>query len=414
MTPPVPAQTDPTVGLAVVSLLSRRCNLQCHYCNVDAGPHVRDRLDPRLFEAWLSALAELGHIHLAVQLHGGEPLMASPTVEVHAEIARNAVARWPTARLATIGLVTNGILLDRDRAASLRAAGLEVIVSVDGPQRIHDRSRVNAGGRGSHREAMRAVTVLRDLDIVPKLLSVVSTPGDVTDAFDFFRAEGLSHVKINPVRPEGRARPHDDPAVGPMTSSDHPAAMADAYLEIARMSARHNRASPDHAIHEDNVVAIMSKVVGGAATSATWTLLIDDHGSLWAHPGGYGTAHMRLTWGQVPTAALLADVLHLEATAVDRPVRPGRADRLTARQLETMRPCAGCPGPLWCTRFRPVVAPVDGGPVDPDCEWRRQLAIRLRAYWDAAPDEAAWVLPARVEMATDEARASLSTRGVRP
>ncbi len=388
---------EPPVRIAAVFLLSRRCNLRCHYCNVDAGPGVGDRLDPGLFEAWVSALAGLGHIDLGVQLHGGEPLMSSPTVECHAETARQVVDRWPTARLSTIGVVTNGLLLDRHRAVSLRSAGIEVIVSVDGPQHIHDRFRVTGAGRGSHGRAMRAVDVLRDVGVAPRVLSVVSTPADATEALDFFRAEGVAQVRINPVRPEGRA-------AGATSDQADPHAMADAYLEMAMTAARHNRASPTRPIHEHNIVAVMSKVIGGTDAPPTWTLLVDDHGSLWAHPGGYGTDHMRLTDGQVPSAALLADVLQLDAAPAAGPVPRGRTARLHARQLSTMRPCAGCPDPFWCSRFRPVVAPVGGAAFDPDCEWRRQLTRLLRAYWKTAPDEAAWVLPARVEMATGSQR----------
>jgi sulfatase maturation enzyme AslB (radical SAM superfamily) len=378
--PLVTKEVSGRLSLAVVFLISRRCNLQCTYCNVDASPRSRTALDPRQFEAWVRALAELGDLDLGIQLHGGEPLMLDPSVEVLASIARNAVIPYPTSSMAMMGVVTNGIFLDADRARRLIDAGLRVVLSLDGPQRLHDRHRLTASGRGSHRQTMRGLAALRSVDPNPSVIAVISQPSDVAEVIEFFTSEGVSRVKINPIRPEGRGA-----AIRGDTVAGHMVALADAYFEAAKTLAAHNQRRPEQPIYEENIAILMARVIAGETGqpgAASWTLLVDDRGRLWSHPGGYGVEHMALTTGEPPSAEILSRALGVAAKE--------RAERMMLRQRATFRPCAGCVDPLWCSGFRPVV----GGPaVSADCVWRDRLMSRLEAWWHESPSDAISALP---------------------
>jgi sulfatase maturation enzyme AslB (radical SAM superfamily) len=374
------SETSGRLSLAVVFLISRRCNLECTYCNVDASPRVRTSLDPRRFEAWVRGLGELGDIDLGIQLHGGEPLMLDPSVELLASIARNALIPYPTSSMGTMGIVTNGILLDADRARSLLDAGLRVVLSLDGPQQVHDRHRVTASGRGSHRQAMRGLAALRSVDPDPPVIAVTSEPSDLADVIQFFTSEGLSRVKVNPMRPEGRgARIRGDAVAA------HMVALADAYFEAAKTLAAHNQRRPEQPIYEENIAILMARVIAAKAPQtgvASWTLLVDDRGRLWSHPGGYGIEHMALTTGESPSVELLSRALGVTGEE--------RVERVMSRQRATFRPCAGCVDPMWCAGFRPLV----GGPaVSPDCVWRERLMSRLGTLWQESPLDAIAVLP---------------------
>lgn len=410
MTEEVTGPRAPRLCLAVVFLLSRRCNLACGYCNVDAAPRVRGRLDPRLFESWVRTIGELGDLELGIQLHGGEPLVVDPSVELYSSIARNALARTPTSRMGSLGIVTNGLLLDRPRAQSLLDAGFHVVVSVDGSQRIHDRFRLNASGRGSHRHAMRAVGVLRSLDVDPAVIAVVTQPADVLEALQFFIEQEFSSVKINPVRPEGRgaAFPPDDHGA-------HMLAMAAQHFLAAKAIAAHNRRHADHPIYEENILSLMSRIMRLNApfgAGASWTLLVDDTGTLWSHPGGRGVAHMKLTSGGVPSVAVLSRALGLRSGSCGASrVTGDRAAETLARQRATFRPCRGCTDPMWCTRFRPLVVGGAGEAPNPDCLWRERLTQLLSAWWREDPDEASLVVcPRRMPMTVSTVRGSASTQ----
>jgi molybdenum cofactor biosynthesis enzyme MoaA len=369
--------------LAVVFLISRRCNLQCSYCNVEAGPQAKGALEPHTFESWIGTFGELGDVDLGIQLHGGEPLLLDPSVELLASIARNAVVPYSSSAVGKISIVTNGTLLDADRARSLVDAGLHVVVSVDGPQHVHDRHRVTGSGRGTHQQAMRGVDALRSAGADPAVIAVISEPSDVANVLRFFISIGLSRVKINPVRPEGRGttiRGADDAA--------HMLALADAYFNAAKMLAAHNQHA-QQPTYEENIALLLARAIGGGDPQngvASWTLLLDDRGRLWSHPGGYGVEHMALTEGETPSPELLSRVLGI--TGEDRMAH------VTARQRATFMCCAGCIDPMWCTRFRPLV----GGPsVSADCVWRDRLTNRLQAWWRESPSDAIRVLPSRVD-----------------
>ena len=368
------------LSLAVVFLISRRCNLECSYCNVEASPRLGTALGPREFEGWVRALAELGEVDLGLQLHGGEPLLLDPPVELLGSIARNALIPHPTSSLGSLGIVTNGTLLDTDRARSLVDAGIRVVLSVDGPQQVHDRHRVTLTGRGSHRQAMRGLAALRSVDPDPVIIAVISEPADVALAVQFFASEGLSRVKINPIRPEGRGA-----TIRGDAGAAHMVALADAYFEAAVSLSAHNRHRPEQPLYEENIAVLVARVIAGetvVTAGADWTLLVDDRGRLWSHPGGYGVEHMALTRGEQPTADLLSRALGMEG-------KP-RAARMMSRQRETFRACAGCVDPIWCAGFRPIV----GGPsVSLDCVWRERLMSLLETWWQESPLDAIAVLP---------------------
>src|SRR5437773_1767832 len=125
-------------GVLLVFHLSTKCNLECAYCNVDAGPRGhRSVLDPHLLEKWLEAFASLGPSEIAIQLHGGEPLIVDPPVELFAAIARNTLVRFPRTELTDLAIQSNGLALDESRADSLARAGLRINLSIDGPASIH-------------------------------------------------------------------------------------------------------------------------------------------------------------------------------------------------------------------------------------------------------------------------------------
>ena len=102
--------------------ITQRCNLNCIYCG-------KSDCDKKLTELTAEEIVRLVHAFAAcgirkVRVTGGEPLVRRDVVEIVARIAQ-------TPGIETVGLTTNGVLLEQ-YAAPLAKAGLQSVnISLD-------------------------------------------------------------------------------------------------------------------------------------------------------------------------------------------------------------------------------------------------------------------------------------------
>lgn len=134
--------------------LTRRCNLACGHCYLDAvqrRSECGDELDDAEAKSLIAEIAALAPGAMLV-LTGGEPLLRRDLPELVATAAR-------TGLMPVIG--TNGILLDAAAARQLREAGaMGVGISVDSATSgFHDRLR---GQQGAWEGALRGVGAARE------------------------------------------------------------------------------------------------------------------------------------------------------------------------------------------------------------------------------------------------------------
>jgi uncharacterized protein len=135
----MPTSTDHL--LVVLKLVGETCNINCHYCYERRKPYDRSQyLKPEAVERFLVAC---GDRPLAIQLHGGEPLlMKRPRM---AELLRLCRAYPGRTHMA---IQTNGTLLDDEwfDFFDREWPGIEIGVSLDGDEKgnvhrvdFHDR-----------------------------------------------------------------------------------------------------------------------------------------------------------------------------------------------------------------------------------------------------------------------------------
>jgi uncharacterized protein len=126
------------------------CNFRCAYCYESlVGPAMDDETEARLGQ-FVARSAKTGEIKvLDVNWFGGEPLIEWDRLVRLTRVFREAAASAGTAYQA--GLATNGYLLNAARAAALRdELGVRsVVVTLDGPPRVHNRRRVHSSGRAT-------------------------------------------------------------------------------------------------------------------------------------------------------------------------------------------------------------------------------------------------------------------------
>jgi Fe-coproporphyrin III synthase len=126
--PPLP-RVDPITHLPVLILFPHsRCNCRCLMCDIWRDT-TKAELEPAEIARWLAEWRELGVRR--VVLSGGEPLLHSRLWDLCDHL-----------RAADIGItiLSTGLLLERHAAELVKRCD-DVVVSLDGPQPIHDAIR---------------------------------------------------------------------------------------------------------------------------------------------------------------------------------------------------------------------------------------------------------------------------------
>lgn len=136
--------------------LTRACNLQCRMCIQDRKDTEKEKYpwnDPvnqLPLAPWVQLLDQTASFHPLIALTGGEPLLYPQFREFIAGAKK---------RKFVVELVTNGTLLRRE-VEFLVESGVElIIVSIDGPEEVHDRIR---GVPGSFQRSLEGVSALLD------------------------------------------------------------------------------------------------------------------------------------------------------------------------------------------------------------------------------------------------------------
>ncbi len=129
--------------------LTERCNLRCRYC-VYSGHYPTRRTHSGRDMSLETAKTAVEKFLLNstddiyISLYGGEPLLAfglMKEIVTHVKSLTSKKLYW--------NLTTNGTLLDDHVIDFLIKNDFSITVSLDGPQSIHDRYRVDAQGNGS-------------------------------------------------------------------------------------------------------------------------------------------------------------------------------------------------------------------------------------------------------------------------
>ena len=153
------------------------CNLECRYCYYlrKGNLYPKDesfRMGEDLLESYIVQHIEAspGEV-IQFSWHGGEPTVLG--LDYFRRIAALQRKHLPAGRRITNGMQTNGVLLDEEWCRFLAEESFGIGLSIDGPQEMHDRYRLNRGGRPTHKQAMHAWKLLQRYRVPCDLLCVV-------------------------------------------------------------------------------------------------------------------------------------------------------------------------------------------------------------------------------------------------
>lgn len=173
------------------------CCFSCNYCGSKAG-HARDNeLSTDECLGIAEQLADIGCRR--VSLIGGEVFMRPDW--------RN-IASALTNRNVKVSIITNGYLFSENLIADIKDCNIESIaVSLDGPERVHDRHRQ----KGSFKRAMRAIDTLTKHEIPVSIISTLHSENILCldEMFEIIKNKKIFAWQLQACSPMGNASDDD-------------------------------------------------------------------------------------------------------------------------------------------------------------------------------------------------------------
>ncbi|MCW4000391.1 MAG: radical SAM protein [Candidatus Bathyarchaeota archaeon] len=163
--------------------LTHACNLNCKYCYFDASEVMKNEMSSDEFYRLCEEILTISP--KKVVFTGGEPLLRSDLLN----IATYLRSLDPYKR-TLMCLMTNGKLIDEEKAGCIAQVFDEVRVSIDGPKEINDNLR----GPGSFDDAMRAIHYFKQAGIYPSLSITVTSANlpHLSKWLSFILKEGIA------------------------------------------------------------------------------------------------------------------------------------------------------------------------------------------------------------------------------
>lgn len=151
--------------------ISNNCNLNCTYCYNQGGTY-QDRPSLMTEEVALQAV-DLIFQHYekveSVQFFGGEPLLNYSLIEVVCKYIEEKIEAG-SEMLPSFGLNTNGTILNDEILDIIKKYKINVSISIDGCEEVHNLARINSSGHGSYQKVIENIKRMREITEMPNCI----------------------------------------------------------------------------------------------------------------------------------------------------------------------------------------------------------------------------------------------------
>lgn len=179
------------------------CNLDCDYCYYLDKADIYGGREPRMSISMLeSAVREYIAANdvedVTFNWHGGEPLLCGIGFY---QKALEFQKRYASGKTIHNTIQTNGTLIDAGWARFFKENGFLVGISIDGPQDIHDRYRMDKGGRPSFTKVMNGIGMLKSFSVEFNTMTTINhaSEGRGLEVYLFLKSLGSRHMQFMPV-----------------------------------------------------------------------------------------------------------------------------------------------------------------------------------------------------------------------
>ena len=194
-----------TLPSLAVAKLTEKCNLNCSYCYIEAGCQKKGMMDEKIAIQIVNEYLEMhkeDNLPLNYAFHGGEPLLNFDIMKKVTEYAK------PYRNRLNLSIQTNGTLINDEIAEFLKDNNIDIGISIDGPQFIHDASRHYLGGKGSFENVMRGIKILQKHHVNFGTISVLNglNAKYMNETIDFFLENKIYALSFSPIQRNGRGK----------------------------------------------------------------------------------------------------------------------------------------------------------------------------------------------------------------
>ncbi|MDZ8117171.1 anaerobic sulfatase maturase [Pontiella agarivorans] len=180
------------------------CNLDCTYCfyleKEKLFPGAENyRMSDEVLDTYIRKYIQSQNTpEISFAWQGGEPTLLG------LDFFRKAVAiqrRYAGGRPVHNAFQTNGTKLDDAWCAFFAREKFLVGLSIDGPEHIHNRYRVNKNGKGSFAEVFQALELLKKHRVEFNTLSCVTrqSPDEAVEIYEFLKEQGVTFMQFIPI-----------------------------------------------------------------------------------------------------------------------------------------------------------------------------------------------------------------------
>jgi len=192
---PMARASEKFIPLVVSWNLTRKCNLKCSHCYINATPNeLKGELTTEEGKRLIDQIAQVSRPLLI--LSGGEPLLRKDVYEL---------VRYGTEKGLRMGLGSNGGLIDAKAARNLKEAGIKTVsISLDSNLAVqHDEFR---GVAGSWEKALNAIKLLRENDVLVQVNTTLTQQNynQIDDIMTLAEQIGVENFHLFFLVPTGR------------------------------------------------------------------------------------------------------------------------------------------------------------------------------------------------------------------
>lgn len=162
-------------------VLNNTCNLACDYCFANKGKYDKpnEQMDWSVAKKAIDVLAntviENSGSNMTISFFGGEPLLSFEFIK---KIVQYNKLKYPNI-YCTYMITTNATLIDKEKALYMENNKFDIMVSIDGNEKMHNQYRKYLNGCGSYTDVIDGINKFSNKSILNARITITDANADI-------------------------------------------------------------------------------------------------------------------------------------------------------------------------------------------------------------------------------------------